>query len=100
MLLGQSTESTSAIRGSVSDQAGAGLAGATVIITNKATARVIRVVTSDTGRDFSSGPLQPGDYTVRVQAKGFKTGRVFGESSDWCGFIGQRAAGARGGELA
>jgi len=74
-LLGQSTVSTGAIRGTVSDQAGAGLAAAKVIITYKATARVLQVATSDEGL-YSSGPLQPGDYTVRVQAKGFKTAEL------------------------
>jgi Carboxypeptidase regulatory-like domain len=72
MLLGQSTVSTGAIRGTVSDQAGVGLAGAKVIITFRATARVVQVVTSSDGM-YSSGPLQPGGYTVRVEAKGFKT---------------------------
>ncbi len=75
MLLGQSTVSTGAIRGTVSDQAGAGLAGAQVIITYKATARLVQVVTSDKGM-YSAGPLQPGDYTVRIQAKGFKTAEL------------------------
>ncbi len=75
MLLGQSTVSTGAIRGTVSDQAGAGLAGAKVILTYKATARVVQLVTSDKGM-FSTGPLQPGDYAVRVEAKGFKTAEL------------------------
>jgi len=72
MLPAQSTASIGAIRGTVSDQAGVGLAGAKVIITFRATARVVQVVTSSNGM-YSSGPLQPGGYTVRVEAKGFKT---------------------------
>jgi len=71
-LPGQSTVSTGAIRGTVSAQAGAGLAGAKVIITYQATARVVQVVTSDNGV-YTSGPLQPGTYKVRIEAKGFKT---------------------------
>jgi hypothetical protein len=72
MLPAQATLSTGAIRGIVSDQAGAVLAGAKVIITDRATARVIQVVTSSDGM-YLSGPLQPGDYTVGIEAKGFKT---------------------------
>ena len=47
-------------------------AGAKVAIKNGATDAVIRVTASTTG-GYSSGPIQPGDYVVRVEAKGFKT---------------------------
>lgn len=72
MLMAQSTASTGSIQGIVSDQTGAVLSGAKVTITNKATAGVIHLTTSSAGT-YSSGPMQPGDYTVRVEAKGFKT---------------------------
>src|ERR1022692_139010 len=72
MLPAQANLSSGAIRGIVSDQAGAVLAGAQVTITDKATARVVQVMTSSDGI-YVSGPLQPGDYTVRIEAKGFKT---------------------------
>ena len=72
MLPAQATLSTGAIRGIVSNQAGAALAGAKVTITDKAADRVVEVVTSDDG-SFVSGPLQPGEYTVRIEANGFKT---------------------------
>jgi hypothetical protein len=68
---GQATSGTGSIRGIVSDPTGAGLAGAKVILTNKATAGVVERTTSSSG-SYSSGPLQPGDYTLRVEAKGFQ----------------------------
>lgn len=70
-LLGQSTVGTGAIRGSVGDQSGKAIAGAQVSITSDATHGVVRVVTSSTGL-YSSGPLLPGRYTVRVQANNFE----------------------------
>lgn len=69
---GQSTTGTGSIQGTVTDQSGAVVANARVMITNKATAGVLRVTTSSSG-SYSSGPIQPGDYVVRVEAKGFKT---------------------------
>ena len=71
-LLGQSTVGTGAIRGSVTDPHDAAVVGAKVTITNKATAAVVRVVTSSTGM-YSSGPLLPDIYEVRVEARGFRT---------------------------
>jgi Carboxypeptidase regulatory-like domain len=71
-MLGQSTVGTGAIRGSVTDPADAAVVGAKVTITGKATGGLVQVVTSSTGL-YSSGPLLPGNYTVRVEAKGFKT---------------------------
>src|SRR5215471_14281171 len=63
---------TGSIQGLITDQTGAVLAGARVTITSKATGGVILVTTSSTGI-FSSGPIQPGDYTLRVEAKDFKS---------------------------
>ena len=70
-LVGQSTVGTGAVRGSVSDQSGKAIAGAQVSFTSSATRAVVRVVTSSTGM-YSSGPLLPGRYTVRVQASNFE----------------------------
>src|SRR5271165_3696199 len=72
LLLAQSTLGTGSIQGVVSDPTGAVLSGAKITITNQATAGVIRVTTSSTGT-YTSGPMQPGDYKVRVEAKGFQT---------------------------
>ena len=72
MLPAQATLSTGAIRGTVSDQAGAALSGAKVSITDKSTDRLVEVVTSADGI-YLSGPLPPAEYTVRIDANGFKT---------------------------
>jgi hypothetical protein len=71
VLPAQSTPGTAGIRGTVSDQNGALVVSAKVTITSKATAAAIHLATSSAGI-YSSGPLQPGDYTIRVEAKGFK----------------------------
>src|ERR1700758_2418543 len=67
----QSTPGTAGIRGAVFDQNGAPVAAAKVTITNQGVGAIIQVTTSSAGI-YSSGPLLPGDYTVRVEAKGFK----------------------------
>jgi hypothetical protein len=66
------TVGTGSIVGVVTDPQGAVLTGAKVGITNKATAAVIHLTTSSAG-SYSSGPVVPGDYTIRIEAKGFKT---------------------------
>jgi hypothetical protein len=68
----QTTISTGSIQGTVTDQSGAVVSGATVIITGKATGRVVTVTSSSSGT-YTSGALTPGDYTIRVEAQGFKT---------------------------
>jgi hypothetical protein len=68
----QSTTGTGSIQGTVTDQTGAVVAGAKVTITNKATAAAFHLNASSAG-SYSSGPIQPGDYVVRVEGKGFKT---------------------------
>ncbi|HTW56636.1 MAG TPA: carboxypeptidase-like regulatory domain-containing protein [Terriglobales bacterium] len=72
ILLGQSTPGTGGIRGMVFDPTGAPLADAKVTITNKVRSSVVHVTTSSAGV-YSSGPLEPGEYTVRVEKKGFNT---------------------------
>ena len=69
LLLAQ-TVGTGSIVGTVADQHGKVLADTKVEITNKATAAVIHVTTSSGGW-YSSGPIQPGEYVVRVAVKGF-----------------------------
>ena len=68
----QSNVGTGSILGVVSDQNGVVLPGAKVTITDKAMSSVTHRATSTTGAYFS-GPMQPGEYTVRVEAKGFNT---------------------------
>ncbi len=69
---GQTTISTGSIVGTVTDPTGAVIAGASVVISSKSTGEVANVVTTGAGT-YNSGGLIPGDYLVRVGAKGFKT---------------------------
>src|SRR5271157_1071971 len=67
----QTTVSTGSIQGTVTDPAGSAVPGAAITITGKATGQVIKTTTSNSG-NYSSGALIPGDYEVRVEAKGFR----------------------------
>jgi Carboxypeptidase regulatory-like domain len=71
LLLAQ-TVGTGSIVGVVTDPQGAVVSGAKVEIRNTSTAAAIHVTTSSAG-SYTSGPIQPGDYVVRVEAKSFKT---------------------------
>src|SRR5437868_12915040 len=68
----QSTISTGSIQGTVTDPNGAVVPGATVTITNKATGQSSKITSSASG-SYASGALIPGEYTVKVEAKGFQT---------------------------
>src|SRR6266702_1308907 len=68
----QTTISTGSIQGTISDQSGAVVTGARVTITNKATGQALTMTSTSSGA-YASGALIPGDYTVRVESKGFKT---------------------------
>ncbi len=68
---GQATVSTGSILGTVSDPTGAVVANAAILITNTATGRLLNTVSSPTGT-YSLGALIPGDYTVKIDAKGFR----------------------------
>jgi hypothetical protein len=69
LLLAQ-TVGTGSIVGRVTDPAGKPLADTKVEITNKAKSARIHVTTSSVGW-YSSGPIQPGDYVLLVEIKGF-----------------------------
>jgi len=71
-LFAQTTISTGSIQGTVTDPSGAVVGGARVSITNKATGQTIGTSTSSSGT-YASGALIPGDYMVKIEAKGFKT---------------------------
>ena len=60
------------ILGSISDQSGASVAGATVTVTDvqRGTARTF---TTDASGEYVAPELQPGVYKVRAEAKGFKS---------------------------
>ena len=66
----QATISSGNIVGTVSDETGAVMAGARVTIINKATAAQTNLRTNASGI-YTSGPLVPGEYTVRLEAAGF-----------------------------
>ena len=70
-LSAQTTISTGSIQGTITDPAGAVVGGAKVTITGKATGQSVSVTTSQAGA-WASGALIPGEYAVRIEAKGFK----------------------------
>ncbi len=61
---------TGRIQGSVADQTGALIPGATVTVTNTDT-NTSQTVTSDAGGNFSIAALQRGNYKAEVRAQGF-----------------------------
>jgi len=63
-------ETTSAIIGQVNDPTHAAVPGATVTITNQATA-LKRIARTDDAGQFSFLQLTPGTYSIRVEAAGF-----------------------------
>jgi hypothetical protein len=71
----QTTISTGSILGTVADQSGSVIPGAQVTILNKNTGQQLRLKTNSAGA-YNSGPLTPGDYTVRIEAPGFATSEI------------------------
>jgi hypothetical protein len=63
---------TGRILGTVTDQTGATLSGATVVITDVQRG-VSRTVTTDEAGVYVAPNLVPGVYTIRAEAKGFRT---------------------------
>src|SRR5215472_6003977 len=72
MIFSQATISTGNINGTVTDPSGAVVSGAKVTITNRETGQAIVTNTNPSGF-YTSGTLNPGNYSVRVEAPGFKT---------------------------
>jgi hypothetical protein len=68
----QSTVATGSIQGTVTDPNGAVIPGAAITIHNKATGQSSKLTSSSSGT-YASGALIPGDYEVRIEAKGFHT---------------------------
>src|SRR5690348_8077463 len=66
------TISTGSIQGTVTDPNGAVIPNAAVTIINKGTGQAIKVTSSGSGT-YTSGPLLPGNYEVKVEAQGFQT---------------------------
>jgi Carboxypeptidase regulatory-like domain len=63
--------STGTIQGTILDAHGASIPGAKVTITSKATGNKTAPEVTSSGT-YNSGPLVPGEYVVRVEAKGFR----------------------------
>ena len=62
---------TGSLRGAVTDSNGAAIAGANVTIKNESTGTSVTAITSSEG-SFDVPALQPGSYSVTVEATGFK----------------------------
>jgi Carboxypeptidase regulatory-like domain len=67
-----SQPSQSSIQGSVSDQSGGIIAGATVTVIDVARGSTRALVTDSAGQ-YAANSVVPGTYTVRAEAKGFRT---------------------------
>src|ERR1700733_1490823 len=68
----QATGSFGSIEGTISDPQGAAISAAKVSITSKHTGAILTPSVSSAGV-FTSGPLTPGDYILKVEAANFKT---------------------------
>lgn len=71
----QTTVSTGSIQGTITDPSGAVIPEAAITISNKATGQSFGIKSSGTGA-YNSGSLLPGEYVVRVEAKGFATSEL------------------------
>ena len=63
--------SSGRILGTVTDQSGGVISGATVTVIDTERG-VIRTLTTDDAGAYNAPNLTPGNYTVRAEAKGFK----------------------------
>ncbi len=68
----QATVGTGSIQGTIVDPQGGAVNGAKITVTSKATGQISPTSTNATGA-FNVAALIPGEYLVRVEAKGFKT---------------------------
>src|SRR5258706_5174350 len=64
--------SQAALQGTIKDNTGAVIPGANITIKNKGTAAV-RSITSDSSGQYAISNLDPAEYTLSVNYKGFKT---------------------------
>ena len=74
MVLAQGTRGT--IRGDVTDQNGAAIAGASVKLINVARNQEVRTATTDANGSYTMAEVDPATYEVVVTAQGFAEGRV------------------------
>lgn len=73
-IFAQTTIATGSVAGTVTDASGAVVSGAKVTVTGS-TGQTIHATTGANGT-YSASPLIPGPYTVRIEAKGFKTAQL------------------------
>lgn len=66
------TANTGALSGTVTDPSGGVIVGATVTATNLATGQQRSATTTSTG-SYQISLLSPGNYSVRLEASGFKS---------------------------
>ena len=69
------TAETGALTGTVTDSSGAVIAGATVVATSTATGQS-RTTTTDANGSYKFSLLQPGAYSLKFSATGFKTSEI------------------------
>jgi Carboxypeptidase regulatory-like domain len=68
----QATNATGSIEGSVTDPQGGVIPNANIIVTRADTGQVINLTSSSAGT-FSTGPIVPGNYSMRFEAPSFKS---------------------------
>src|SRR5262245_32574833 len=72
MVPGYGQQSYATLLGQISDQHGAGVAAARIIVISEETG-LSRTVTTDGGDNYRVGLLAAGNYSIRVEAAGFGT---------------------------
>jgi hypothetical protein len=75
LVAGAQTSSTGALTGTITDPSGAVISGATVTITNVGTGQS-RDATTDSSGVYKFSLLQPGNYSLKFSATGFKPAEV------------------------
>lgn len=71
---GMYAQTAGTVNGLITDSSGAAVAGATIILTDKATGTVQTTTTNDAGR-YVFVEIQPGFYDVSVSKTGFRAGK-------------------------
>src|SRR5437764_11362695 len=71
-------ETTAGLQGTVRDSSGGAIAGATLELTGTSLIGGARRLQTDSAGSYRFASLAPGDYTVVVSAKGFRTFKQVG----------------------
>jgi Carboxypeptidase regulatory-like domain len=78
MTAARAQETTGSISGTITDNSGAAIKGATVVLTNTDRGQDIRTLTTDSAGFYRGTSLPLGTYTVKVSDGGFKSEAVTG----------------------